>query len=254
MPISKKELTEGFRQTGAKDGDVIMVHSSYKSLGGVEGGADTVIDALKELVGAEGTVLFPTFDFHCWTEGHYFDIKETRSKMGIITELARRRREAMRTPHPIYSFAVIGKLKEEFAQCDDKEGFGKGSALALFHKHNGIVISVGVDDLNNTFTITHYTEYITGCGYRRVKDFSGIYVGRDGNPQCKTYSMFVRAENIVTDMAPALTELIEKDVIKKTHIGRTEILYTLMDDFIHSMADIVQYNPEKLRKIITPLF
>ena len=66
--LTHNELLAGFRQTGVKTGDTIIVHTSYKSLGGVEGGADTVIDVMRELVGTRGTVLFPAFNFQAWKE------------------------------------------------------------------------------------------------------------------------------------------------------------------------------------------
>ena len=43
--LNKKDLLDGFSKTNVKKGETIVVHTSYKSLGGVEGGADTVIDA-----------------------------------------------------------------------------------------------------------------------------------------------------------------------------------------------------------------
>jgi len=87
--LNKKELLDGFGQLNLKKGETIIVHTSYKSLGGVEGGAETVIDVMRELVGKEGTVMFPAFNFQSWTETHYWDVQETPSKMGMITELAR---------------------------------------------------------------------------------------------------------------------------------------------------------------------
>ena len=119
---------------------VIMVHSSYKSLGNVEGGAEAVIDALLEWVGPDGTVLFPNFNFDSWTENHYYDVIETPSRMGIIGELARLRPEAVRTPHPIYSFAVMGNRKDDFGACNDMEAYGPNSVFALFHKLNGVIV------------------------------------------------------------------------------------------------------------------
>ena len=38
--LTKKQLIDGFAQIGIKNGDTVIVHTSYKSLGGVEGGAD----------------------------------------------------------------------------------------------------------------------------------------------------------------------------------------------------------------------
>ncbi|MEA3349435.1 MAG: AAC(3) family N-acetyltransferase, partial [Chloroflexota bacterium] len=189
--FSYEDILKKFKQIELTKSGVIMVHSSYKSLGGVEGGAGTVIDALLEFVGPQGTVLLPNFEFKSWTESHYFDVAETHSKMGIIGELARLRPDALRTPHPIYSFAAIGKRKDEFAACDDEEAYGPNSVFARFHQLNGTIVSIGLH-WNSTFSLHHYVEYRSGCDYRRVKRFSGIYVGYDGVPKIKTYTMFVR--------------------------------------------------------------
>ncbi|HET7144004.1 MAG TPA: AAC(3) family N-acetyltransferase, partial [Anaerolineales bacterium] len=105
--LNKKDLLNGFGKIKIGS-DTIVVHTSYKSLGGVEGGVDAVIDVMQELVGKDGTVLFPAFNFQSWTETHYFDVMETPSKMGMITEQARLRLNAKRTPHPIYSFSALG--------------------------------------------------------------------------------------------------------------------------------------------------
>src|SRR3990172_13013518 len=143
--LSRKELLDGFRQTSVKAGDTIIVHTSYKSLGGVEGGAEAVIDVMRELVGARGTVLFPAFNFQSWTETHYFDVLETPSKMGMITELARLRPDVKRTPHPIYSFSVWGARADEFAAADDAEAYGPRPAFPLFPKSNRPILSIRLD-------------------------------------------------------------------------------------------------------------
>ena len=242
------ELVTGFQQLGLSDEDVLMVHSSYKSLGGVDGGAETVIDALREIVGTKGTVLFPTFNFQSWTETHYYDIQETYSNMGVITELARLRPDAVRTPHPIYSFAVLGAQKKEFADCNDSEAYGKNSVFGLFHKLNGMILSIGLH-FNSTFSMHHYVEYHTGCDYRRQKNFSGIYVDYEGPPQLRTYSMFVRATpRIQTDIVPGMTELVENRVIQEGKVGDTMIHFARAVDFFDNMSLIVKHSPEKLHR------
>ncbi len=52
--IGKNELIEGFQQAGVNPGDTLLVHSSYKSLGGVDGGPQAVIDALLDGAHARG--------------------------------------------------------------------------------------------------------------------------------------------------------------------------------------------------------
>mgnify|MGYP001117358895 CR=1 FL=1 len=51
-----------------------------------------------------------------------------------FTEIAREREGVVRTPHPIYSFAVFGQHAREYERCDDIEAFGENSVFSLFHK------------------------------------------------------------------------------------------------------------------------
>ena len=64
--VSRPELTEGdiiasLRSLGVKAGDLLLVHSSTSNCGYVKGGARTVINAIKEVLGKKGTALFPAF-------------------------------------------------------------------------------------------------------------------------------------------------------------------------------------------------
>ena len=64
-------LVDGLRNLGLADGDVVLVHSSLSRFGYVEGGADTVVDALLAAVGDEGTVAVPTSPV-TWRGGSHF--------------------------------------------------------------------------------------------------------------------------------------------------------------------------------------
>ncbi|MGD2158122.1 MAG: AAC(3) family N-acetyltransferase [Anaerolineales bacterium] len=251
---SYDDLLAGFRSVELTPSKVLMIHSSYKALGGVDGGAERLIDALLDFVGPEGTLLFPNFNFQSWTESHYFDIRETPSKMGIIGELARLRDKAVRTPHPIYSFAVLGKRKMDFAVCDDMEAYGPNSVFALFHELNGTIVSIGLH-WNSTFSMHHYVEYRTGCDYRRIKRFAGIYVDYEGIPQIKTYTMFVRKNfRIITDIVEGMDELLESGVIRETRVGDAKVHYASANDFFDHMSIIVRTHPEKLHKVKPPKY
>ena len=59
--VTKEEVKKGLNRVGLKEEDVVLVHSSLSSFGYVEGGPDTIIDALLETVGKKGTVVMPTF-------------------------------------------------------------------------------------------------------------------------------------------------------------------------------------------------
>ena len=44
--LDYKKLVTEFKRIGLKEKDVVLVHSSFKSFGEVEGGPQTVVDAL----------------------------------------------------------------------------------------------------------------------------------------------------------------------------------------------------------------
>ena len=61
-PYNSCDLTCDLRRLGVEAGDILFVHSSFKSLGPVEGGAESVIQALEDALGPEGLLLMPSFN------------------------------------------------------------------------------------------------------------------------------------------------------------------------------------------------
>ena len=57
--VNKDEIKKALSAAGLKAGDSAIVHSSLKAFGQVENGADTVVDALIEIAGPEGTLVLP---------------------------------------------------------------------------------------------------------------------------------------------------------------------------------------------------
>ena len=58
---SKEDIVNDLKKIGVKEGDLLNVKVSYKSIGKVEGGVNAVIDALLEAVGPEGTIFSDSF-------------------------------------------------------------------------------------------------------------------------------------------------------------------------------------------------
>jgi aminoglycoside N3'-acetyltransferase len=61
MPLTLNDLKDGLQQIGLSRGALVEVHSSLKSFGPVEGGANTVIDALMNIVGEDGTIVMSAY-------------------------------------------------------------------------------------------------------------------------------------------------------------------------------------------------
>jgi len=229
---------------GVTKGDILMLHSSYSPIKSFFESPSTLINQLLDYLGPEGTLLMPAFNFTAWSNTHYFDILETQSEMGVLTETARLKKDSIRTKHPIYSFIVFGKLQKEFLACDDRGAFGDNSVFALFHKLNGQIMSIGLS-FNSSFSLHHYVELKAGIDYRRIKEFSGIYVDIDRIPIIKTYSMFVRANiKYKTIIAPGLEILQSKRIINDLYFNGVKIDFCRAKVYYDNIYPMVTSNPE----------
>lgn len=105
-----KQLCDDLINLGIRSGDTVLVHSSLKSLGPVDGGAETVIQSLLEVLGENGTLLFPAFSFNSvGANNPVFDVKNTPSCVGALSEYFRTRPGTIRSIHPTHSMSGIGK-------------------------------------------------------------------------------------------------------------------------------------------------
>lgn len=164
--VSKEDILFSLDLMNIQKGDKLLVHSALSSIGHVDGGADTVIDALLESVGEEGTVVMSTLTG--WFEP--FDADRTPSTVGKISETFRQRENAFRSLHPVHSVAAIGKDAEYITAGHDKceTGCGPGSPYHKLKDLGGKVMLLGVDMDRNT--IMHALEEEINAVYLRTLD------------------------------------------------------------------------------------
>ena len=106
----RASLREDLRNLGLRDGDLVFAHSSFKSLGPVEGGAETVIATLEDAVGEEGLVLMPSFNLAPERARRHevWNRASTPSSVGWITEVFRTFPGTHRSDH--YSHSVAARV------------------------------------------------------------------------------------------------------------------------------------------------
>ena len=107
------DLVAAFRALGVTEGMTLCVHSSLSRLGYVDGGADTIIDALQQVVGESGIVMMPAFSMGGDMASYVrdldaFDVRTTPSSVGIVPEMFRRRSDVLRSCHATNSVAAWG--------------------------------------------------------------------------------------------------------------------------------------------------
>lgn len=106
--IDQRRLADDLERIGICRGDRIFVHSSFKSIGLLKGGPQTVVAVLKKAVGATGTLGMPVFSF-CFSPDTPFNPDKSPSKVGVITETFRQSKGVVRSYSPSHSVAFWGQ-------------------------------------------------------------------------------------------------------------------------------------------------
>lgn len=117
---SKDDIINSIINIGIKRTDTLLVHSSMKSVGIVENGADTVLDAFMEYM-KDGLLIFPT---HTWAqmndEYNIFNPETEPSCVGILSNIFRKRPNVIRSLHPTHSVAAYGLDAIEYVSGEEK--------------------------------------------------------------------------------------------------------------------------------------
>jgi aminoglycoside 3-N-acetyltransferase len=176
-PVNRKQIAAGLKALGILPGDLVMVHSSLKSLGKVDGGAETVIDAFLDVIGPGGTLAMPT---NADAQGASFDAARTPASTGLIPETFRRRPGVVRSLHPTHSVAAFGpKAKwlteghEKLSAVNRHGPYGKlmdlnaaytfvGTGVAPCTLFHGFEEWMGLPYLEYEHYVLHFKDKVTG--------------------------------------------------------------------------------------------
>ena len=148
-----KQFITDMRNLGIKPDDTLLVHSSLKSLGWVEGGADTVVRTLIESL-PEGTLMMPALSWHAVNKANpIFSVLNTPSCVGTIPEAFRKYPGVYRSINPVHSVCAYGKNAEKITSYHhiDRTPVGKNSPFRLLVTYRGKIMMLGCGLEPNTF-------------------------------------------------------------------------------------------------------
>lgn len=240
--LSRSQLSEALNAVGVQSGDGLLVHSALQLLGRPEGGLQTVLDALLEAVGSEGTIAVPTFPF-TFNRGMDYDPKTTPSKgMGAFSEFVRQQPAAYRTTHPMQCLALIGKEAEDMAKRDTLSAYEDSSAFDRMVKLGFKLLLLGADI--QAASIVHYSEQRAKVPYRYWKDFSGR-VKVDDRWQTRTYRMYVRDLDLDPQLrlAPIQRALEAANQWYSSPLNFGRIACCLLADFVAAADALLAADP-----------
>lgn len=163
--ISREQIVRDLRTLGLGAGQIVFVHSALSSLGQVQGGAHTVVDAFCEVLGPTGTLVVPTFTFaHGRVPEPIFDPQQDRSEMGAITEAVRTRAGAQRSCHLLHSVAALGAQAASITAVHGPSAWAADGPFWQLYEQDARIVLLGVPYLRCTWF--HVIEQLVQVRYR----------------------------------------------------------------------------------------
>lgn len=209
-----------------------------------------IINKIIEKLGDTGTLLIQTFDWD-FCNKKKFDVLNSKSKTSFLGNIAITREDFIRTKHPMYSFAVTGRYKNELANLNNHGSFDIDSPFNFIYKKKAKMLIIDIP-LRDSFTFAHHVEQMTNVKYRYNKDFTSTYIDHKGIKSIRTYGMFVRDidNNVSMYLEPLENIFLEKGVMEQFNIDELVIRKVDLFKAYDVIENDIKYNNAKsLHKI-----
>jgi len=219
--LSQDSIIAGFKKLGLEPTCHLMVHASLSRFGQVEGGANTVVAALRKTSGDQGAVIVPSFRDAIRSD--HYALRECREQCpqslcsslengytGIIGETVRKQSNSLRSCHPTHSWVGIGKDARYLLDShrNSPTPCGKDSPFFRLLERDGYVLLLGVGV--NGLTNIHAVEDARNVPYLSAID------------QPNRHATYTTSGRRIQYAYPELLDsaLISSGIMKQTTIGQ----------------------------------
>ena len=199
--MNHKEIAEGLRSLGLKEGSIVLLHSSFLSLGKVNNGPGEVIKAFLEVIGKKGTLLVPAF-----------------GQLGVLVEEVKHLPGAIISSCPVGTVAAFGPAAE--ALCRDhwkaETAHGKETPYTRIADRGGYICLLGVDQDRNTSL--HSIEALLELPY--LNTISRTFKNPAGKEVTREYKFFPGPHR---DFIGLDRLLLDSGAMKVRRIGNAQV-------------------------------
>ena len=169
MAYTKEEIFKQLEEMGAPRDSIVLLHSSLRAVGEVEGRGEGLLDILIDYFTSEGGLLcIPT---HTWAfagkeleDKITLDLLEPKTCVGTLPNIAANRPDAVRTLHPTHSMAVFGEKSRVLDFVSGEESVNtpapENGCYGKILKNKGYIVLMGVGHNKDTFL--HGVEEMLG--------------------------------------------------------------------------------------------
>lgn len=230
--LTKEDIKDALKRLGVKKGMLIYVQASLKPFRFVAGGAQTMIDALMETVGYEGTIVMASPTRHLCDPMNLkkgtvprdrmedvraslapFNKKLTApTQVGEVPVQFMRNEGVLRSNHPMVSFLAWGKYAKIIVDKHPLHfGMNEESPLGKLKEYNGYVVTLGIGyEKCDIFNLAQYT--IMKCPIRLYS----CPIEKNGATQWIQFLDLELNHHHYREIGEVMEE---KEVVKTTYLG-----------------------------------
>jgi aminoglycoside 3-N-acetyltransferase len=225
------DLERALRRVGIDAGDVLMIHASWLQDNGFSGSTKEFLDTFKKVLTPAGLLIMTSMPYigessrEFLLRGGTVKLKNSASKMGLLSEVMRRGRSTSRSLSPTHPLLVWGDRAEELilGHSDTEYSFGEDSPFGKLAQLDAKVLLVDAPFKNITYN--HYLEHCVRNHLPGTLYDDKLYMGRIIDFSGQVHDVPVRvlsANSSALRIDDKLEDyMLKRHLIKKFRVGNT---------------------------------
>ncbi len=249
LPYTSEDLRYALGAIGVREGDTVFLHSSFSVQNGFQGSPHDIISCLLGVLGPAGNLLMPsmsysTSSYEYLMKQEVFHAARTPSRMGLLSELFRRRQDVLRSLNPAHPVLALGPDAEALVAGHDRVAFscGPDTPFDRFDRMGGKVVFFDVPF--NTFTFIHHLEHRLRTrlpfALYRPEPLTARAVDHTGTE--RTIPTYVFSNEAVSARRPLVLQkkLEERGALKRACLGRSRLMLVTARDARECAEDMAK--------------
>lgn len=225
--LNEAKVLEALKSLGAFKADLLFVHSSLSACGSIDGGPETVVNALRSWITDRAALAMPT---HTWSYpdksgvAPIYDYTSTASVVGTITNYYWRQPGVVRSLHPSHSLAINGPDAETFCAGHEllETPCGAGTPYQKMVEGNSSVLMFGAT--LESYTLFHTAEDAAEVPYLYAPEQVTLRTRmKDG--EVKSIKMWRQDMGVPRCFASTVDALAEQGLVVRRKLGLSELLF-----------------------------
>jgi aminoglycoside 3-N-acetyltransferase len=241
------KLLSCLRALGVRSGDSVMLHSAFGTHFGFDGTIEDLTNVFLDAVGPEGNLLMVSLPYRSssleyLTRSKQFDVRNTPSMMGLVSEYFRRRTGVVRSLHPTHPVLAYGPKADWFVAehptcafpCGPETPFDRLAAV------DGKALFFNVPFA--TFTFFHYLEHLVSpdLPFPLYTEKPFLVPVIDETGRSRTVSTYVFSEEAIRRRRFHVLEdeMRRREFIKERSVGNSRLAAVNVRDAVDCVEEL----------------